>query len=247
MKNIKRGLGVITCLLVCFLMSFGTFVNAYYIAPQKIVYDTEKTIIGKEYIQDFVVETRKIVSKQGVGYCLEIDKDYPTGQEFSYIEDCSLDIKKILLSGYPHKTAADLGLKSDDDAYFATQIAIWSQIEGYNINKIKSQSPEVDKAIIAIYNNAKAMELDDANYRAVKYYAEDKTQKIGSLMSLNQFNALNDNMDNNSGNNMANGMGNDNNITTLPQTGQFDFLVPVSVGIFAIFVGGYLFKLSKDK
>ena len=48
---------------------------------------------------------------------------------------------------------AELNLDNENEAYFATQIAIWSSVQGYDVNKIKGNNPKILEAIRNIYND----------------------------------------------------------------------------------------------
>lgn len=43
-------------------------------------------------------------------------------------------------------------MKNENEAYFATQIAIWSYLEGYDINAITGEDINIVNAIRQIYN-----------------------------------------------------------------------------------------------
>ena len=60
-------------------------------------------------------------------------------------------IDNIIASGYPSKTPEELNLSNEDEAYFATQIAVWCSLEGYDVNKLTGQNPDVVEAIKTIY------------------------------------------------------------------------------------------------
>ena len=125
----------------------------YSVAPEGLFINTEDNIIGKFYYDDFVVNVQKIVSAAGLGYCLDLDKDYPTGERFKSDGPANGDINIILSNGYPNRSVEELGVNDEDEAYLATQVALWTLFEGYNIKKIDTGNAEVNAAARNIYNN----------------------------------------------------------------------------------------------
>ena len=140
------------------------------IEPGSLIINVEDRILGKFYYDDFDVDVQKIVSAAGIGYCLDLDKDYPYGQSFSSHGKATKDINNILANGYPNKSAAELDVSDDDEGYLATQIALWALFEGYNIDKIDTDNEDVNAAAKDIYTNAfnskrYAMENDTIIYK----------------------------------------------------------------------------------
>ena len=84
----------------------------------------------------------------------------------------------MMAAGYPNKTAAELGLTTDDNAYFATQIAIWCVTEGYPPNKFKSKDKELLQAIKNIYEEGMQYTGNDLDYTVMEYYYSDSIQRI---------------------------------------------------------------------
>lgn len=146
--------------VIIFLLAFvllGTSISSFAIInemePRSLSINTEDRIIGKFYYGDFNVDVQKIVSAAGIGYCLDLDKDYPFGQRFTSYGMATDDINIILSNGYPNRSIEELGVSDEDEAYLATQVALWTLFEGYNINKIDTGNVDVNAAAKIIYNN----------------------------------------------------------------------------------------------
>lgn len=60
---------------------------SYASEPVSLSIKVENKALGKFYYDDFSVDVEKIVSATGIGYCLEIEKDYPSGQKFENIRE----------------------------------------------------------------------------------------------------------------------------------------------------------------
>lgn len=155
--------------------------------PDKLIVDIQHQSMGKLYYDNFSISANKIVSNIGIGYCLEIDKDYPHGQEFRLKGDCSEAIRNILIAGYPNKSAQELNLDSEKDAYFATQVAIWSVIEGYDVNEFSGGSDKLLRAIKEIYSSSQKSSKGKLVYEAKEYYTDEETQDIVMLFKSEDF------------------------------------------------------------
>ena len=123
--------------------------------PDTVKIITEKGIIDTVNYEnyDLNVERIKIVGSDDIVHCLEIDKKFPSGQTFMINGTNNEQINNVIAAGYPNKSVAELNLDNENQAYFATQIAIWSYVQGYDVNKIKSDNHIILNAIRAIYND----------------------------------------------------------------------------------------------
>ena len=146
--------------LICALLIMPLFLtnNVYaarrYEIPESITITTGKTKLGEVEYENYTISARRISTddEEEVVYCLDIDKGYPSGQVFYLKGNTEAIIDNILASGYPDKTPQELNLSNEDEAYFATQIAIWCALEGYDVNKLTGDNENVIEAIRTIYN-----------------------------------------------------------------------------------------------
>lgn len=140
---------------------------------------TGENYVGQVWYEDFALKAKiiKSIETNEIGYCLEIEKNYPSGETFKVADYARGELAGILSSGYPKKSYHELNLTSEEDAYFATQIAIWSFVEGYDINGFSGQK-EIVEAIKRIYNDGMRNEnnLEDTRYKI--YSFNDKVQNI---------------------------------------------------------------------
>ena len=146
--------------------------------PESLKIETDSSILGILEYEDFYLAVRRILTRVGAAYCLEDNKDYPTGEVFEVEGKVNEDIARVLTVGYPCKSAEELGLKSKDDAYLATQIAIWSINEGYSVYDFRDENKDVLKAIINIYENSKSVDLSKVEDVFIEYYLNDSLQRI---------------------------------------------------------------------
>lgn len=82
-----------------------------------------------------------------VAYCMDYDiKNPPNGTGLQYIRNVKSDkVVAVLMNGYPTKSASQLGLPNNEEAYLATQMAVWAAVNGtsetkglhFDINKLQ--------------------------------------------------------------------------------------------------------------
>jgi len=150
--KLKKYIKVISYFII-FTLLVGTNIGASMPDTVKII--TEKGIIDTVHYEnyDLNVERIKIEGSDDIVYCLEIDKKFPSGQTFLINGTNNEQINNVIAAGYPNKSVAELNLDNENQAYFATQIAIWSSVQGYDVNKIKGDNPKILNAIRTIYND----------------------------------------------------------------------------------------------
>ena len=146
--------------------------------PNHTIITAKDGIINVVGYENFYLQAQRIESDVGIGYCIEVEKDYPTGQNFEFVGKPARQVVGMMAAGYPNKTAAELGLTTDDNAYFATQIAIWCVTEGYHPNKFKSKDKELLQAIKNIYEEGMQYTGNDLDYTVMEYYYSDSIQRI---------------------------------------------------------------------
>lgn len=130
-------------------------INAGASMPDVVKIITQKGILYTVQYEnyDLNVERINIEGSNDIVYCLEIDKKYPSGQNFLINGTNNEKINNIIAAGYPNRSVAQLNLDNENEAYSATQIAIWSSVQGYDVNKIKGDNPKILAAIRNIYND----------------------------------------------------------------------------------------------
>lgn len=154
------------------------YVSAIKTVPNKMVVDTGNNVLGSIGYEDFYLIANKITTNVGPAYCLEVEKEYPNGEMFEFEGKPEKNIIGMMAAGYPNKSAEELGLDSDDAAYFATQMAIWSVTEGYIPKKFKSSDKSMLQAIKNIYEEGMQYGGEDIGYIAMEYYYSDSIQRI---------------------------------------------------------------------
>lgn len=137
--------------IMCFIITMTILSGADAPESFKVITDNKALYTIQYNGYDITAARIRIEGSNNVVYCLEINKKYPSGQNFLLIGDLSKNINNIVASGYPNRSVAELNLNNEDEAYFATQIAIWSGMEGYDVNKMTGDNPKIINAIKNIY------------------------------------------------------------------------------------------------
>lgn len=72
-----------------------------------------------------------------VAYCIDYDiKNPPNGTGLQYKKNVkSNKVVAVLMNGYPTKSASQLGLSNNEEAYLATQMAVWTAVNGTSDTK----------------------------------------------------------------------------------------------------------------
>ncbi|WP_291648817.1 thioester domain-containing protein [Clostridium sp.] len=143
---------------------------------------TDNYYVGEVEYENFNIKAKMIreVETNQIGYCLEIDKDYPSGEMFKENGYATKQLAGILSSGYPNKSYNELNLFSEEEAYFATQIAVWSFVEGYDVNGFKGDTRVVE-AIKKIYNEGIRSDEQSYSNEYILYYSNDNIQDIALI------------------------------------------------------------------
>lgn len=147
----KKYLKILSFLMV-FNMLMAIIIGADTPESFKVIVDKKPLYTVQYDGYDITAGRIRIEGSNNVVYCLEVNKNYPSGQNFSLIGNLSDNINNIVAAGYPNRSIAELSLDNENEAYFATQIAIWSGMEGYDVNKFKGDNPKILEAIKNIYN-----------------------------------------------------------------------------------------------
>ncbi|WP_195262658.1 thioester domain-containing protein [Clostridium sp. 1001275B_160808_H3] len=143
---------------------------------------TDNYYVGEVEYENFNIKAKMIreVETNQIGYCLEIDKSYPKGETFKENGYATKQLAGILASGYPSKSYSELKLYSEEEAYFATQIAVWSFVEGYDVNGFKGDTRVVE-AIKKIYNEGIRKDEQSYSNEYMLYYSNDNIQDIALI------------------------------------------------------------------
>jgi TQXA domain-containing protein len=175
--KLKKYMKVLSC-FITFILLVGTNMGAS--MPDTVKITTEKGILYTVQYDnyDLNVEKIKIEGSNDIVYCIEIDKKYPSGQNFLINGTNNEKINNIIAAGYPNRSVAQLKLDNENEAYFATQIAIWSSVQGYDVNQIKGDNPKILAAIRNIYNDGVSGKYKNIIQSKIYKTSDDSVQEV---------------------------------------------------------------------
>ena len=143
--------------------------------PDKLIIRVSRDRIYEVQYDNYTIGANKINAegRNEPVYCLEIDQDYPSGELFERTDKLNEEVDGIITHGYPYVSYKELNVENETQAYFATQIAIWSVLENYDINKLKCDNTAILNAIKTIY--AKGIEEEEVKYGNVEYISPNES------------------------------------------------------------------------
>lgn len=132
-----------------------------------------------------------------VAYCIDHDvKNPPNGTGLQYIGNVkSNKVVAVLMNGYPAKSASQLGLPNDEEAYLATQMAVWTAVNGtsdtkglyFDMNKLQ---PNLKYSVYTdeMVTNGKrvANQLLSKSYNPGTFALDSSSSKVNYEYSDNQ-------------------------------------------------------------
>lgn len=176
-------------------------------------------------------------------YCLNVYKEGAEelgGSGYNVTVNSSIQSSRLLniiLNGYPYKSASELGVKDDSEAYYITQFAIWINQEGFELWRwINNGEQEyIRNALVNLYNkrdlptqvfnvnivanNTKTMQIDNinSNYISAEYTVESNIDLKNLTVSIpnNSYGAIIRDV-------------NDNVVTNFSSLKKFKVLIPIS-------------------
>ena len=170
--NIKKIVSTflsVCCTTSIFVTSVGTTVHA---SPETRVTNSESSAHELAIVKDilgapeFSVPARAIFksdfpsdSRYRGAYCVERVKPSPTGQTYTKGEYVDDGFYTIIKNGFPYNTSASMGMKSDRDAMYVTQLAIWAYLENWDISKVQMNDPTMLPKFKELVSKGRSAEL----------------------------------------------------------------------------------------
>lgn len=132
-----------------------------------------------------------------VAYCMDYDvKNPPNGTGLQYIGNVkSNKVVAVLMNGYPAKSASQLGLPNNEEAYLATQMAVWSAVNGtsdtkglnFDINKLQPNLKYSQYTSEMVTNGKKvAKQLLSKSYNPGTFALDSSSSKVNYEYSNSQ-------------------------------------------------------------
>lgn len=198
LKNVKIKIFLIVILTVVMLIDMNPF---FLKAGRETLVYTFKDGIQLPFAFDNVHNYYGYysVSKMGghIAYCMDYArKNPPNGTGLQYLKNVkSNKVVAVLMNGYPNRSAAQLGLNNDEEAYLATQMAVWAAINGtdetkgasFNLDKLQpnvrynasyeklfNNSVKVTRELLKTEYNPGTFKVDSSSAKVDYEYDDDK-------------------------------------------------------------------------
>ncbi|MDC2865190.1 SpaA isopeptide-forming pilin-related protein [Bacillus sp. BP-3] len=78
-----------------------------------------------------------------IEYCLSLNLPSPNGQDLPEMGRATDEVYRVLLNGYPQKSPAELGVSTPEEAYYATQLAVWITLGQLQVDELVPQSQQI--------------------------------------------------------------------------------------------------------
>ncbi|PFS57539.1 TQXA domain-containing protein [Bacillus cereus] len=101
------------------------------------------------------IRTEIIKNSSGqIAYCLTLGLKSPNGEDLPEMGKTDNVVYRVLLNGFPQKSVEQLGVANQNEAHYATQLAVWNALGQLDINELNHTNKNVEKAAKAIINAA---------------------------------------------------------------------------------------------
>ncbi|MDD3303934.1 MAG: SpaA isopeptide-forming pilin-related protein [Clostridia bacterium] len=132
-KNLKIKLITLIAVVVLLIVQIGPFIVLADENQLKFSFRYINTPADNEYYGTSMSFSEGWLG-ESIAYCLDYTLYVPgaSGTIVNYLRDASPVTTAALMYGYPNYSAAQLGTNSDEEARFATQLAVWSIAKSAN-------------------------------------------------------------------------------------------------------------------
>ena len=107
MKSLRNNIFIVLFILLISIINLTTNVMAGPTVkssiPNHTTIDVGNEVINTIGYENFYLYASRIDSEVGSGYCLEVEKDYPSGQNFEFVGKAARQVVGIMAEGYPNK------------------------------------------------------------------------------------------------------------------------------------------------
>ena len=121
MSNLRKRITALL-LLISMLFTEGSVFAAETLKYTHTSY--QKVAYNRAYQYNTLYANTKLGNN--TAYCVDYGRRNPSqGTNLPKVRNLSAKATNVLLNGYPYKTASQIGVSNNDEAYYATQLAFW--------------------------------------------------------------------------------------------------------------------------
>ncbi|MFT4140722.1 MAG: VaFE repeat-containing surface-anchored protein [Bacillus sp. (in: firmicutes)] len=134
------------------------------------------------------IRTEMIKNSSGqIAYCLTLGLKSPNGEDLPEMGKTDNVVYRVLLNGFPQKSAEQLGVTNKNEAHYATQLAVWNALGQLDVNELKHENKNVEKAAKAIISNANNSEETQDVFMNVIPAEKQKAELKGEFFETNLY------------------------------------------------------------
>ncbi|PEC56478.1 TQXA domain-containing protein [Bacillus cereus] len=139
------------------LSVLALFLNVFLPRASAEVMTHEKYSMNWSYSNSLgkYIRTEIIKNSSGqIAYCLTLGLKSPNGEDLPEMGKTDNVVYRVLLNGFPQKSVEQLGVANQNEAHYATQLAVWNALGQLDVNELNHTNKNVEKAAKAIINAA---------------------------------------------------------------------------------------------
>ncbi|GAB6499082.1 Cys-Gln thioester bond-forming surface protein [Bacillus cereus] len=134
------------------------------------------------------IRTEMIKNSSGqIAYCLTLGLKSPNGEDLPEMGKTDNVVYRVLLNGFPQKSVEQLGVANQNEAHYATQLAVWNALGQLDVNELKHANKNVEKAAKTIINAANNSEDTQDIYMNVIPAEKQKAELKGEFFETNLY------------------------------------------------------------
>ncbi|MED2635034.1 VaFE repeat-containing surface-anchored protein [Bacillus thuringiensis] len=134
------------------------------------------------------IRTEMIKNSSGqIAYCLTLGLKSPNGEDLPEMGKTDNVVYRALLNGFPQKSVQQLGVANQNEAHYATQLAVWNALGQLDVNELKHENKNVEKAAKAIISNANNSEETQDVFMNVIPAEKQKAELKGEFFETNLY------------------------------------------------------------
>ncbi|KLA31208.1 MULTISPECIES: VaFE repeat-containing surface-anchored protein [Bacillus cereus group] len=169
--------------LVLFLNVFLPRASAEVMTHEKYSMDWSYSNSLAKYIRTEMIKN----SSGQIAYCLTLGLKSPNGEDLPEMGKTDNVVYRVLLNGFPQKSAEQLGVANKNEAHYATQLAVWNALGQLDVNELKHENKNVEKAAKAIISNANNSEETQDVFMNVIPAEKQKAELKGEFFETNLY------------------------------------------------------------
>ncbi|HDR7624466.1 TPA: thioester domain-containing protein, partial [Bacillus mycoides] len=172
------------------LSVLALFLNVFLPRASAEVMTHEKYSMDWSYSNSLGKHIRTEIIKNSSGqiaYCLTLGLKSPNGEDLPEMGKTDNVVYRVLLNGFPQKSVEQLGVANQNEAHYATQLAVWNALGQLDVNELKHANKNVEKAAKAIINAANTSEDTQDIFMNVIPAEKQKAELKGEFFETNLY------------------------------------------------------------